>query len=151
MLTPVMATLKPWVCVGLLGCNGHRGVRVVPVGNLDAKGSEDISGLCPQGYVWLTSSRPPKKWKYTTWHTVPFMKLLFNFDGFHPCFCTENTHGRPGLKGTHRTNHTCTRNAILISQIPYAQQEALLVQDYKYSKKHFPDFHLGILIMDKCP
>lgn len=40
----VMATLEPRVCIRLLGCNMHWGVRVVPAGKLSVGGSEDISG-----------------------------------------------------------------------------------------------------------
>lgn len=46
---------------------------------------------------------------------------------------------------------TGARNAAATTQRVCAQREALLEQDHKYSKKHFPDIHLGILIMNKCP
>lgn len=109
---------------------------------------KDVSGhlLGLLGRHWVDKEHVLKEKKDSMGQTSDFIELLSNC--FHLCFCMENTQVSLGLKGV---DYTGTRNAAVIAQGVSAQQEALLEQDHKYSKKRFPDTHLGILIMNKCP
>lgn len=111
-----------------------------------ARMCQDVLGIPGAPLCWQ-KTMSPKQRKHSVWQASGFMELLSNFDGFHLCFCMDNSQVRLGLKGMGCTG---ARNTTLITQRVCAQWEALLERDHKYSKKHFPDTHLGILIMNKC-
>lgn len=153
MLTLVMAAFKSWVCIVLLGCNGTRGWMWFHLATSMPRKGEDLSGHVSVGLYgallgWQTA-RPQRSEnvqrgiRYLLWRC--FLILMASTVTF-----AQGTHTLDWAWKEH-TERTTLAQETLISQIVCAQREAFLVQDYKYSKKHFADFHLGILIMNKCP